>query len=111
MPIALSKRPRSVTVALSGGVGGAKLAAGLAAILEPQHLAIVCNTGDDFEHLGLAICPDLDTVMYTLGGRNNTAQGWASPMNPGASSAPWASSAATPGSGSAISTSQRTSID
>ena len=63
-------------LALSGGVGGAKLASGLAAILPPEELAIVCNTGDDFEHLGLLICPDLDTVMYTLSGRSNTAQGW-----------------------------------
>ncbi|MBM3345280.1 MAG: 2-phospho-L-lactate transferase [Betaproteobacteria bacterium] len=61
---------------LSGGVGGAKLAAGLAAVLPPQELAVVCNTGDDFEHLGLPISPDLDTVIYTLGGRSNTAQGW-----------------------------------
>lgn len=76
MPIALSTQSLSVTLALSGGVGGAKLAAGLADVLDPQHLAIVCNTGDDFEHLGLPICPDLDTVMYTLGGRSNTAQGW-----------------------------------
>jgi LPPG:FO 2-phospho-L-lactate transferase len=63
-------------LALSGGVGGAKLALGLARTLEPQQLAIVCNTGDDFEHYGLPICPDLDTVMYTLAGRNNTEQGW-----------------------------------
>ena len=63
-------------LALSGGVGGAKLAAGLAATLPPEELAVVCNTGDDFEHLGLLICPDLDTVMYTLGGRSNTTQGW-----------------------------------
>ena len=76
MPITLSTQARTVTLALSGGVGGAKLAAGLAAVLEPPQLAIVCNTGDDFEHLGLPICPDLDTVMYTLGGRSNTAQGW-----------------------------------
>lgn len=63
-------------LALSGGVGGAKLALGLARQLEPGQLTIVCNTGDDFEHYGLAICPDLDTVMYTLAGRNNQAQGW-----------------------------------
>ena len=68
--------PRKMVLALSGGVGGAKLAAGLAAVLTPQELAVVCNTGDDFEHLGLPICPDLDTVMYTLGGRSNTTQGW-----------------------------------
>jgi LPPG:FO 2-phospho-L-lactate transferase len=65
-----------VTLALSGGVGGAKLASGLAATLAPEELAVVCNTGDDFEHMGLPICPDLDTVMYTLAGRSNAAQGW-----------------------------------
>ena len=46
-------------VALCGGVGGAKLASGLARVLAPHELAIVVNTGDDFEHMGLAICPDL----------------------------------------------------
>ena len=54
-------------VALAGGVGGARLALGLAALLPPADLTIVVNTGDDFEHLGLTVCPDLDTVMYTLG--------------------------------------------
>ncbi len=63
-------------VALAGGVGGAKLAVGLAAVLPPGELAIVVNTGDDFEHLGFTICPDLDTVMYTLAGVNNTRTGW-----------------------------------
>lgn len=63
-------------LALSGGVGGAKLAFGLSKLLAPERLTIVCNTGDDFEHYGLRICPDLDTVMYTLAGRNNLQQGW-----------------------------------
>jgi LPPG:FO 2-phospho-L-lactate transferase len=63
-------------LALSGGVGGAKLALGLSKLLAPEQLTIVCNTGDDFEHYGLRICPDLDTVMYTLAGRNNLQQGW-----------------------------------
>ena len=63
-------------LALTGGVGGAKLALGLSKILTAQQLAIVANTADDFEHLGLTISPDLDTVMYTLAGRNNLAQGW-----------------------------------
>ncbi len=50
-------------VALSGGVGGAKLALGLyKAIADPTELLVVANTGDDFEHLGLRICPDIDTV-------------------------------------------------
>jgi len=63
-------------LALAGGVGGAKLADGLAAVLSPGQLTIVVNTGDDFEHLGLRISPDLDTVMYTLAGLNNKEQGW-----------------------------------
>ncbi len=63
-------------VALAGGVGGARLAVGLAEVLPPSRLAIVVNTGDDFEHLGLAISPDLDTVMYTLAGVNNPVAGW-----------------------------------
>lgn len=63
-------------VALSGGVGGAKLALGLSKTLAPEHLNIIVNTGDDFEHLGLTICPDLDTLTYTLAGLNNTETGW-----------------------------------
>ena len=63
-------------IALSGGVGGAKLALGLAACLDPEQLAIVANTADDFEHLGLSICPDLDTVMYTLAGLSDPERGW-----------------------------------
>ena len=67
---------KQTVLALSGGVGGAKLALGLSKILAPQQLTIVANTADDFEHLGLRISPDLDTVMYTLAGRNNREQGW-----------------------------------
>ena len=63
-------------VALAGGVGGAKLAHGLAQILPPEDLTVVVNTGDDFEHLGLHISPDLDTVMYTLAGLANPEAGW-----------------------------------
>lgn len=63
-------------LALCGGVGGAKLAWGLAQLLPPEQLNIVVNTGDDFEHLGLHISPDLDTVMYTLAGINNRELGW-----------------------------------
>ena len=62
--------------ALAGGVGGAKLAHGLAQILPPEDLTIIVNTGDDFEHLGLSICPDLDTVCYTLAGLANPETGW-----------------------------------
>ena len=63
-------------LALAGGVGGAKLAHGLAQILPPEDLTIVVNTGDDFEHLGLSISPDLDTVCYTLAGLANPETGW-----------------------------------
>jgi LPPG:FO 2-phospho-L-lactate transferase len=63
-------------VAVSGGVGGAKLALGLYRILAPECLMVVCNTGDDFEHLGLSISPDLDTVLYTLAGIANPETGW-----------------------------------
>ena len=63
-------------LALSGGVGGAKLALGLSRILPPAQLTIVANTGDDFSHLGFTICPDLDTVMYTLAGVSNQEVGW-----------------------------------
>ncbi len=61
---------------LAGGVGGSKLADGLAQVVPPQKLTIVVNTGDDFQHLGLTICPDLDTVMYTLAGVANPDTGW-----------------------------------
>lgn len=63
-------------IAFAGGVGGAKLAHGLAQTLPPEDLTIVVNTGDDFEHLGLYICPDLDTVCYTLAGLANPETGW-----------------------------------
>ncbi len=63
-------------LALAGGVGGAKLAAGLARVLAPGELAIAVNTGDDFVHLGLHVSPDLDTVMYTLAGVANPLSGW-----------------------------------
>ena len=63
-------------LAISGGVGGAKLAFGLAELLDPEHLMIVANTGDDFEHLGLQICPDIDTLVYTLAGVADPARGW-----------------------------------
>jgi LPPG:FO 2-phospho-L-lactate transferase len=62
--------------ALAGGVGGARLAHGLAQALPPEDLTVVVNTGDDFEHLGLYICPDLDTVCYTLANLSNPATGW-----------------------------------
>jgi LPPG:FO 2-phospho-L-lactate transferase len=63
-------------VALAGGVGGAKLADGLARVLPPENLTVIVNTGDDFEHLGLKISPDVDTVCYTLAGLANPETGW-----------------------------------
>ena len=63
-------------VALAGGVGGARMANGLAQILDSEHLSIIVNTGDDFEFWGLSISPDLDTVIYTLAGISNPETGW-----------------------------------
>ena len=63
-------------LALCGGVGGAKLALGLTKTLPPDQLSIVVNTADDFDHMGLRICPDLDTVCYTLSGLSNQEAGW-----------------------------------
>lgn len=63
-------------VALAGGVGGAKMVDGLAQILPAADFAVIVNTGDDFEHFGLNICPDLDTVCYTLAGLANPETGW-----------------------------------
>jgi LPPG:FO 2-phospho-L-lactate transferase len=63
-------------VALCGGVGGAKLAHGLSLALKPQDLSIIVNTGDDFEHLGLKVSPDLDSVLYALAGLSDPVRGW-----------------------------------
>ncbi len=68
--------PSGKILALAGGVGGAKLALGLAGVLPSEALTVAVNTADDFEHLGLAISPDLDTVMYTLAGLANPETGW-----------------------------------
>lgn len=61
---------------LCGGVGGAKLALGFKNTLPDKNLAIAVNTGDDFTHFNLKICPDLDTVMYTLSGESDVSKGW-----------------------------------
>ncbi|MBL8162305.1 MAG: 2-phospho-L-lactate transferase [Anaerolineae bacterium] len=63
-------------VVLVGGVGGAKLAYGLAQVLPPEKLTVIVNTGDDFWRYGLRICPDLDTIMYTLSGLVDPVNGW-----------------------------------
>jgi LPPG:FO 2-phospho-L-lactate transferase len=62
--------------AIAGGVGGAKMVDGLAQCLKPEDLSIIVNTGDDFEHFGLSISPDIDTVCYTLAGLSNETTGW-----------------------------------
>jgi len=69
-------RSEGLVLALSGGIGGAKLALGLYRVLPPGALTVVANTGDDFEHLGLAISPDVDTLLYTLAGLDNPELGW-----------------------------------
>ena len=66
----------SHVVALCGGVGGAKLAHGLGMALQPAELTIIVNTGDDFQHLGLSIAPDLDSVIYALAGLSDPVRGW-----------------------------------
>lgn len=63
-------------LAFTGGIGGSKLALGLSKLLGADELAFVVNTGDDFEHLGLHISPDIDTLVYTLAGLNNSETGW-----------------------------------
>lgn len=68
--------PVQKVLALSGGVGGAKLALGLSKQVSEGALSVIVNTADDFEHLGFYISPDIDTLMYTLGGVNNRELGW-----------------------------------
>jgi LPPG:FO 2-phospho-L-lactate transferase len=63
-------------LAITGGVGGAKLALGLSKLLDGDELAMIVNTGDDFRHLGLHISPDIDTLVYTLAGESNPDTGW-----------------------------------
>lgn len=72
-----SQSPHTKPVlAITGGVGGAKLALGLAKLCTPDEVLFAVNTGDDFEHLGLHISPDIDTLTYTLAGASNTELGW-----------------------------------
>jgi len=63
-------------VVLTGGVGGAKLVLGLSHLMPAEQVTAIVNTGDDFTHLGLAVSPDIDTLLYTLAGKANAAQGW-----------------------------------
>ena len=61
---------------LSGGVGGARLLQGLAALVPASDLDVIVNVGDDLDHWGLRVCPDLDTVLYMLSGLSDTRRGW-----------------------------------
>ena len=63
-------------IALSGGIGGSKLALGLANSMSPERLMIIANIGDDFKHFGLHISPDIDTLLYTLSGKSDSKRGW-----------------------------------
>ncbi|MFY9327930.1 MAG: 2-phospho-L-lactate transferase [Georgfuchsia sp.] len=72
----MNKNHHGKVVAFSGGVGGAKLALGLARVLGADDLTVIVNTGDDFRYLGLAISPDIDTLIYTLSGLSNQELGW-----------------------------------
>ncbi len=75
--LSTSPRPRAPrVVAISGGVGGAKMSLGLMHVVPADRLSVVVNTGDDFEHLGFYISPDLDTTLYTLAGLANPETGW-----------------------------------
>jgi LPPG:FO 2-phospho-L-lactate transferase len=71
-----ARSDRDRIVVLTGGVGGAKLVLGLMQVVPPEDITAIVNTGDDFRHLGLAISPDLDTLLYTLSGKSNTELGW-----------------------------------
>ena len=68
--------PHPRVVVFSGGVGGARFVRGVAAVLEETSLTVVVNTGDDFDHWGLKVSPDVDTVMYTLAGLSHEERGW-----------------------------------
>lgn len=70
----MSATPR--ILCLTGGIGGAKLARGLIAVMPPEEVAFAVNTGDDFTHLGMEVWPDFDTLVYTLAGLSNPVLGW-----------------------------------
>jgi LPPG:FO 2-phospho-L-lactate transferase len=67
---------KKLVTVLTGGVGGAKLVLGLSHAIPALDITAIVNVGDDFSHLGLAISPDVDTLLYTLGGKANVSQGW-----------------------------------
>ena len=71
-----NKIPEISILTLAGGVGGAKLVKGFYLSLSPDQISIVVNTADDTDLYGLYICPDLDTMMYSLSNLSNSIQGW-----------------------------------
>src|SRR5438128_2545781 len=76
LPPTPNRQPPFNVTALAGGVGASKFLVGLAAVMPPEDITIIANTGDDIELFGLRICPDIDTVTYTLGGVINEDTGW-----------------------------------
>src|SRR5512147_3125397 len=76
LPDSIVPRTFPMIVVLTGGTGGAKLVEGLAAVVDPSELTLVCNTGDDCVFHGLHISPDIDTIAYTLAGLSDTEKGW-----------------------------------
>ena len=66
---------KGAVVTLSGGVGGGKLVLGLSYVVAGKKLVVACNTGDDFTHLGLLVCPDIDSVLYALSGLSDQTRG------------------------------------
>ncbi len=75
-PLPMNPLPMNHVTILTGGVGGAKLVLGLCKAMAPGQVTAIVNTGDDFTHLGLRVSPDIDTLLYTLAGKANAAQGW-----------------------------------
>lgn len=75
-PTGTSTREIMKMTAIAGGVGAAKFLSGLVRVLPPEEITVVVNTGDDFRWMGLYICPDLDTITYTLAGLDNPVTGW-----------------------------------
>ena len=104
LPATDHRPPTTGVAALAGGVGGAKLADGLQAVLPAGALDVVVNTADDFKLWGLHISPDIDTVMYTLAGLANPETGWGVSGIHGTLRRCWSATGATPGSGWAIKT-------
>jgi LPPG:FO 2-phospho-L-lactate transferase len=72
----MTRRVRPKVTLLAGGVGAARLLRGLVSLVDPDHLTVVVNTGDDEEFYGLHVSPDLDTIVYTLAGLSPRGRGW-----------------------------------